>query len=90
MIPSDYSLFRENIKPKWEDVSNKSGGSWFIEFERNNTEVSLVQEVWNQLQEYAVNLSNNTKATCKHLCGVKISMRFKLYQISIWTKYFYE
>ena len=27
-VKNDYMLFREGIKPQWEDVSNKAGGSW--------------------------------------------------------------
>lgn len=34
-IGSDYSLFKENIRPMWEDKANKNGGRWMITLSRN-------------------------------------------------------
>jgi len=30
----DYSLFKENIRPMWEDQANKRGGRWLITLEK--------------------------------------------------------
>lgn len=34
-IGSDYSLFKESIRPMWEDKANKNGGRWMIGLNRN-------------------------------------------------------
>ena len=34
-IGSDYSLFKDNIQPMWEDKANKNGGRWMITLNRN-------------------------------------------------------
>lgn len=34
-VGSDYSLFKEDIKPMWEDKANKNGGRWMITLGRN-------------------------------------------------------
>lgn len=34
-IGSDYSLFKESIRPMWEDKANKNGGRWMITLSRN-------------------------------------------------------
>lgn len=34
-IGSDYSLFKENIRPMWEDKANKNGGRWMLTLNRN-------------------------------------------------------
>lgn len=33
-IGSDYSLFKESIRPMWEDKANKNGGRWMITLTR--------------------------------------------------------
>lgn len=33
-IGSDYSLFRDEIKPMWEDKANYNGGRWLMTFEK--------------------------------------------------------
>lgn len=47
-INCDYSLFKEGIKPMWEDEFNKNGGRWTYTLERRgNTNMSgLIEEVW--------------------------------------------
>ena len=31
----EYLLFRDDIKPMWEDISNKNGGKWQLRFSKN-------------------------------------------------------
>jgi len=39
-IGSDYSVFKSDIKPMWEDMTNKNGGRWLI---KNN---GLLDQHW--------------------------------------------
>lgn len=94
-IPSDYLLFRASIKPKWEDAANKDGGSWILEFERSTTDVSVIQSIWERLMHFLFESPKTTAGQANasvraHIRGLKISMRFKSYQISVWTGSFVE
>jgi hypothetical protein len=41
---SDYALFREEVKPEWEDEANKNGGKWAIAIkERSRVDID---EAW--------------------------------------------
>jgi len=37
----DYSLFKEGIKPMWEDEKNRKGGRWLINLEKKHRSSSL-------------------------------------------------
>uniref|UniRef100_A0A6P6YK36 Eukaryotic translation initiation factor 4E-like n=1 Tax=Dermatophagoides pteronyssinus TaxID=6956 RepID=A0A6P6YK36_DERPT len=92
VIPSDYSIFRELIRPKWEDSANLNGGAWIIEFERCSliTDMKLMENIWHSLVEFIVekHCNNNDCSLFKHICGIKISIRFKVFIISIWIDTF--
>lgn len=51
-INCDYSLFRDGIKPMWEDEFNKNGGRWTYSVERrgqtssNMSFPSVIEQVW--------------------------------------------
>lgn len=49
-VNCDYSLFKEGVKPMWEDEFNKNGGRWTYTIERrqaNNTPLSsVIEQVW--------------------------------------------
>ena len=106
-LPSDYSVFREGVKPTWEDVANREGGEWSLEFARGD--VALVAAIWRRLLEFIFEGGEEGAATAavegtvaddkstasnifplnstarSHICGLKIGMRFKAYQLSVWT-----
>lgn len=82
MQPSDYSLFLDSIQPKWEDLSNKNGGCWIVEFFHSDI-FDLMQNIWETLLESIV----NKHCYCehyRHISGIKISIRYNLYVISLW------
>lgn len=35
----DYYLFKEDIRPEWEDKANTKGGRWVIEFDRRDKDI---------------------------------------------------
>lgn len=104
-LPSDYSVFREGVKPTWEDVANREGGEWSLEFARGD--VALVAAIWRRLLEFifeggeegaaaaegtvaddkstSSNIFPLNSTARSHICGLKIGMRFKAYQLSVWT-----
>nr|XP_046910417.1 eukaryotic translation initiation factor 4E-like isoform X1 [Dermatophagoides farinae] len=95
VIPSDYSIFRELIRPKWEDSFNLNGGAWIIEFERCSsiTDMELMENIWRSLVEFVVEKHCNNDddhGHLEHMCGIKISNRFKVFIISIWIDTCYD
>lgn len=53
-VNSDYSLFKDGVKPMWEDEFNKSGGRWTYNIERRQSQSamanaplpSIIEHVW--------------------------------------------
>lgn len=43
-IKSDYSFFREGVRPEWEDVHNKTGGKWA--FQNKGRGGNALDEMW--------------------------------------------
>uniref|UniRef100_A0A5F8GBZ4 Eukaryotic translation initiation factor 4E family member 2 n=1 Tax=Monodelphis domestica TaxID=13616 RepID=A0A5F8GBZ4_MONDO len=75
---SDFHLFKEGIKPMWEDDANKNGGKWIIPLHKG-----LASWCWENLiramlgEEFMVG---------KEICGAIISVHFQEDIISIWNK----
>lgn len=42
---NDYSLFKDNIRPMWEDKANKYGGRWILNFTKSQRRNDL-DEMW--------------------------------------------
>ncbi|GIY46847.1 eukaryotic translation initiation factor 4E-1A [Caerostris extrusa] len=40
-LGSDYALFKQGIKPMWEDERNKQGGRWLINFQKYHANPDL-------------------------------------------------
>lgn len=36
-LNSNYHLFKQGIRPEWEDAANEKGGKWVIQFPRTKT-----------------------------------------------------
>lgn len=43
-VGNDYSIFKKNIRPMWEDDANKRGGRWVITF--HNKKRNELDNVW--------------------------------------------
>ncbi|CRL08365.1 CLUMA_CG021344, isoform A [Clunio marinus] len=79
-IGSDYSLFKENIRPMWEDKANKNGGRWMISLNRNqrpeldrywiDTVLCLIGEAFENFDD---------------VCGAVVNIRPKGDKIAVWT-----
>jgi len=45
-VSSNYHLFKQGIKPMWEDPANKQGGKWSIQLLRNRTTMREIDNNW--------------------------------------------
>jgi len=78
---NDYSLFKNNIRPMWEDEQNKNGGRWIInlqKFFRHNELDKLWLEVILCLIGEAFDYSED-------ICGAVVNVRPSRHKIAIWT-----
>src|SRR5690606_35168089 len=70
----NYSLFKNNIQPTWEDLSNSNGGRILIPSNEMN--------VCNYWERCILALVTNTKYP--QINGIVLTIRKKNYKITIW------
>ncbi|KAJ1983544.1 eukaryotic translation initiation factor 4E [Dimargaris cristalligena] len=77
---ANYHLFKEGIKPMWEDVANEHGGRWVVQLPRKPAEA-------NTLWLYALlALIGETFENEDDICGVVFACRRSQFRISLWTR----
>ncbi|KAK9702850.1 eukaryotic translation initiation factor 4E [Basidiobolus ranarum] len=78
---SNYHLFKEGIKPMWEDAANEQGGKWVIQFPKKTGE-----EI-NNLWLYAILCCiGETFLYEDQISGAVASVRKGFYRLSLWTR----
>ena len=75
---SDIHLFRENLKPMWEEEGNRLGGKWILRLKKG-----LSTRLWELLILAIIGEQFNVG---KEICGIVCSIRPQEDLISIWTK----
>ncbi|KAM9444715.1 eukaryotic translation initiation factor 4E family member 2 related sequence 1 isoform 1-T1 [Clarias gariepinus] len=83
---SDFHLFKEGIKPMWEDEANKNGGKWIIRLRKG-----LASRFWENI---ILAMLGEQFMVGEEVCGVVVSIRFQVRDthrcgediLSIWNK----
>ncbi|XP_069753258.1 eukaryotic translation initiation factor 4E type 2 isoform X4 [Narcine bancroftii] len=75
---SDFHLFKDGIKPMWEDEANKNGGKWIIRLRKG-----LASRCWENL---ILAMLGEQFMVGEEICGAVVSVRFQEDIISIWNK----
>ncbi|KAJ8267154.1 hypothetical protein GJAV_G00139130 [Gymnothorax javanicus] len=75
---SDFHIFKEGIKPMWEDEANKSGGKWIIRLRKG-----LASRFWENI---VLAVLGEQFMVGEEICGVVVSIRFQEDILSIWNK----
>uniref|UniRef100_A0A8I3WQW0 Eukaryotic translation initiation factor 4E type 2 n=1 Tax=Callithrix jacchus TaxID=9483 RepID=A0A8I3WQW0_CALJA len=75
---SDFHLFKEGIKPMWEDDANKNGGKWIIRLTKG-----LASCCWENL---ILAMLGEQFMVGEEICGAVVSVSFQEDIISIWNK----
>ncbi|TNN67804.1 Calpain-10 [Liparis tanakae] len=75
---SDFHLFKEGIKPMWEDDANRMGGKWIIRLRKG-----LASRCWENL---ILAMLGEQFMVGEEICGAVVSVRFQEDIISIWNK----
>uniref|UniRef100_U5EUM7 eIF-4F 25 kDa subunit n=1 Tax=Corethrella appendiculata TaxID=1370023 RepID=U5EUM7_9DIPT len=80
-VGSDYSLFKQGIKPMWEDVQNKRGGRWVISINKQQRP-EILDKYW---LDTILCLIGEAFEASDEICGAVVNVRPKGDKISIWT-----
>lgn len=80
--PSDYYLFKENIIPCWEDVSNINGGKMTIVLKKQKDRVNyeLLDNIWSNTVLAAIGENFNSDL----ITGIVLNIRKHQDRINIW------
>jgi len=75
---SDFHLFKEGIKPMWEDDANRYGGKWIVRLRKG-----LASRCWENL---IMAMLGEQFMVGEEICGAVVSIRFQEDIISIWNR----
>ncbi|CAI5474244.1 unnamed protein product [Closterium sp. Yama58-4] len=76
--PTDVHVFKDGIRPLWEDVHNRRGGKWMVRLRK-----PLTNRMWEQLLMAVV---GEQLEGAEEVCGVVLSVRFGDDILSIWNR----
>jgi len=80
---SDYYLFKEGIRPMWEDPHNIEGGRWLITVDKNRRN-ELLDHYWLELLMAVIGEQFDDFG--EYICGLVINVRQKGDKVSLWTR----
>lgn len=75
---SDYHLFKEGIRPMWEDSANSAGGKWIIRLKKG-----LASRCWENL---ILAMLGEQFMVGEEICGAVISVRYQEDILSLWNR----
>ncbi|XP_043320294.1 eukaryotic translation initiation factor 4E type 1B [Cervus canadensis] len=79
----DYALFKDGIKPMWEDSRNKRGGRWLVSLTRQQRHPEL-DHLW--LETLLCLIGESFGEHSREVCGAVINIRAKGDKIAVWTR----
>lgn len=77
----DYSLFKEGIKPMWEDPGNKDGGRWLISIEKR-VRHTVLDSFWLEIMMCLIGEAFGEYGNTVN--GAVVNVRAKGDKISLW------
>ncbi|VDD90486.1 unnamed protein product [Enterobius vermicularis] len=80
---SDYYLFKEGIKPMWEDEINVKGGRWLVVVDKQKRS-QLLDRYW--LELVLAMIGEQFEDYGDHICGAVLNVRQKGDKVSLWTR----
>lgn len=81
-VGCDYALFKNGIRPMWEDEMNRMGGRWIISVDKGCSSNEL-NALWIDLLLHLIGL-NFTFAD--DVCGAVLSVRPRRNKIAVWIR----
>ncbi|GMT12241.1 hypothetical protein PFISCL1PPCAC_3538, partial [Pristionchus fissidentatus] len=82
---SDYYMFKEGIKPMWEDGANVKGGRWLVIVDKQSSRRNqLLDHYWLELLMAIV--GEQFEGFGEFICGAVVNVRQKGDKVSLWTR----
>ncbi|GFY53188.1 eukaryotic translation initiation factor 4E [Trichonephila inaurata madagascariensis] len=78
----DYALFKEGIKPMWEDERNKNGGRWLINLQKYHRNPDL-NTCWLEILLCMIGEAFDDYGG--DVCGAVVQVRGKIDRLALWT-----
>jgi len=78
----DYSLFKDGIRPMWEDERNRLGGRWLVNINKNQRQVEL-DRLW--LETLLCLIGEAFGEDSDQVCGAVVNIRHKGDKMAVWT-----
>jgi len=76
---SDYHIFKDGIRPVWEDEANKKGGKWIVRLKKG-----VADRYWEDL--LLAMIGDQFMEAGDEVCGAVLSVRSGEDVLSVWTK----
>eukprot|EP00658_Telonema_sp_P-2_P044068 TRINITY_DN31937_c0_g1_i1.p1 TRINITY_DN31937_c0_g1~~TRINITY_DN31937_c0_g1_i1.p1 ORF type:complete len:190 (-),score=43.81 TRINITY_DN31937_c0_g1_i1:364-933(-) len=80
-LNSNYHLFKEGIKPMWEDPANEKGGKWVLNL--RNQDKHMISHYWENL---VLGLIGESIDMGDEITGAVVARRRAGDRIAIWTR----
>jgi len=77
----DYSLFKEGIKPMWEDAHNEHGGKWLLQMDKRSR-MNVLDVVWLEIMMCLIGEAFGDSGNIVN--GAVVNIRPKADKISVW------
>ena len=74
---TDYQLFKNGIRPAWEDQANACGGKWVVRLRKG-----ISNRIWEKL--ICLIIGESAEAV-SDVCGIVLSVRFHEDILSVWN-----
>nr|QBH73393.1 eukaryotic translation initiation factor 4e [Encarsia formosa] len=78
----DYSMFKQGIRPMWEDDANKNGGRWLINLDKRQRTTDL-DNYWLEILLCMIGEGFNEYSS--DVCGAVVNIRPRVDKIAVWT-----
>ncbi|KAI1490710.1 translation initiation factor eIF 4e-like domain-containing protein [Biscogniauxia mediterranea] len=82
-MKSDYHLFKEGVRPEWEDPQNKHGGKWSYQF-KDKRSVDI-NDLWLHTMLAAIGETLEEEEDGE-VMGVVVNVRKAFFRIGVWTR----
>ncbi|KAI9298904.1 eukaryotic translation initiation factor 4E [Neoconidiobolus thromboides FSU 785] len=80
-VGSNFHIFREGIRPAWEDPANAKGGRWTVQFNKKQAHGI------NHYFLYSILMCiGESSPHSEQVCGIVVSVRKAFYRLSLWTR----
>ncbi|ODV66400.1 eukaryotic translation initiation factor 4E [Hyphopichia burtonii NRRL Y-1933] len=83
-LKSDYHLFKEGIKPEWEDEQNSKGGRWQYAFSNKREIYSTINDLW--LRGLLSVIGETIEDDEDEVNGIVLNIRKSAIRIGVWTR----